>query len=273
MGDLGVVAPMPYSPRDLDSVRRAIEGSDIVINLIGKDYETSHYLPSLVNYSWRDVHVTVPETIAKVSAEMVRGLEGRQAPGKEWSLAWGCWAVACDMPCLGAAPVSHRPARSPHTHTPARALALTPLSLPAPAPHPTPPSPQGVTCLVHMSALGADPRGLSAWARSKAEGEAAVRAVAPGAVIMRPADVFGAEDRFLNTIATLHGRLGGRVPLVDGGTARVQPLFVHDLAQAVFKVAMSEDPEFMLGQTYDLAGACVRCAEVWWWELALIGGD
>ena len=71
MGDLGVVAPMPYSPRDLDTVKRAIEGSDIVINLIGKEYETSHYLPSLINYSWRDVHVTVPETIAKVSVEMV----------------------------------------------------------------------------------------------------------------------------------------------------------------------------------------------------------
>ena len=38
-----------------------------------------------------------------------------------------------------------------------------------------------------------------------------------------------------------------------------QPLFVQDLAQAIFKVAISEDPEFMLGQTYDLAGACV-CA-------------
>lgn len=36
MGDLGVVAPVPFSPRDEDSIHRAIEGSDIVINLIGK---------------------------------------------------------------------------------------------------------------------------------------------------------------------------------------------------------------------------------------------
>lgn len=36
MGDLGVVAPMPFHPRDMDSIRRATEGSDIVINLIGK---------------------------------------------------------------------------------------------------------------------------------------------------------------------------------------------------------------------------------------------
>jgi NADH dehydrogenase (ubiquinone) 1 alpha subcomplex subunit 9 len=36
-GDLGIVAPVNYSPRDTDSIRRAIAGSDVVINLIGKD--------------------------------------------------------------------------------------------------------------------------------------------------------------------------------------------------------------------------------------------
>ena len=35
-GDIGVVVPRPYSPKDIDSMRRCIEGSDIVINLIGK---------------------------------------------------------------------------------------------------------------------------------------------------------------------------------------------------------------------------------------------
>jgi uncharacterized protein YbjT (DUF2867 family) len=113
---------------------------------------------------------------------------------------------------------------------------------------------QGATCLVHLSAMAADPHSLSRWARTKAAGEAAVRAAAPGATIIRPSDVFGPEDRFLNLFATMHARFP-RVPLVEGGTARVQPLFVQDLAQAVFKVATSEDPEFMLGQTYDLAGA------------------
>ena len=36
MGDLGVAVPVPFSPRDEDSIRRATENSDIVINLIGK---------------------------------------------------------------------------------------------------------------------------------------------------------------------------------------------------------------------------------------------
>jgi hypothetical protein len=36
MGDIGVVVPVPFSPRDPVSLRRVIKGSDIVINLIGK---------------------------------------------------------------------------------------------------------------------------------------------------------------------------------------------------------------------------------------------
>ena len=35
-GDLGVVAPVPFHPDDDSTIHRALEGSDIVINLIGK---------------------------------------------------------------------------------------------------------------------------------------------------------------------------------------------------------------------------------------------
>ena len=76
----------------------------------------------------------------------------------------------------------------------------------------------------------------------------------PFCLLLPRTDVFGPEDRFLNLFAQLQQRLP-RMPLVDGGQARVQPLFVQDLSAAIFKIAMSEDPEFMLGQTYDLAGA------------------
>jgi uncharacterized protein YbjT (DUF2867 family) len=96
---------------------------------------------------------------------------------------------------------------------------------------------QGVTCLVHVSALAADPRAPSAWARTKAAGEDAVRAIAPGATIVRPAAVFGPEDRLTNLFAAMH-KLLPRLPLVDGGTARLQPLFVNDLAHAIFKIAL-----------------------------------
>ena len=95
----------------------------------------------------------------------------------------------------------------------------------------------GVTNLVHVSALAADPFSLSEWARTKSAGEAAVRAAAPGATIVRPADVFGAEDRFLCLVARMYGAFP-RVPVVDGGRARVQPLYVDDLAKAIYKIAM-----------------------------------
>ena len=111
----------------------------------------------------------------------------------------------------------------------------------------------GATNFIHLSALAADPNALSAWSRSKAAGEAAVRAACPGATIVRPADVVGPEDRFLNLFARMHSSLP-RIPLVNGGTARVQPLYVHDLAHAIHRIAISEDPHVMLAQTYDLAG-------------------
>ena len=72
MGDYGMVVPLPYSPRDVDSVRAAIRNSDIVINLIGKDYETTHFAPNLINYSFEDTHHSVAETIAKIAVEEVR---------------------------------------------------------------------------------------------------------------------------------------------------------------------------------------------------------
>ena len=62
----------------------------------------------------------------------------------------------------------------------------------------------GVTNFIHVSALAADAFSLSEWARTTSDGEAAVRAEAPGATIVRPADVFGPEDRFLCWIARMN---------------------------------------------------------------------
>ena len=69
MGDIGVVAPMPFSPRDEASIDRAMEGCDIVVNLIGKDFETKHFVPNLVNFSYEEVHVTLAERLAKKAVQ------------------------------------------------------------------------------------------------------------------------------------------------------------------------------------------------------------
>jgi len=90
----------------------------------------------------------------------------------------------------------------------------------------------GVQALVHISAIGADPESPSAYARSKAEGEAAVREAFPGAVILRPSVVFGPEDDFFNRFAAL-ARIAPALPLIGGGNTKFQPVFAGDVAKAV----------------------------------------
>ena len=40
MGDLGVINPMAMSIRNLDEIETAVAGSNVVINLLGKHFET-----------------------------------------------------------------------------------------------------------------------------------------------------------------------------------------------------------------------------------------
>jgi NADH dehydrogenase len=109
---------------------------------------------------------------------------------------------------------------------------------------------QGVTRLVQMSALGANPFSDSKYARTKADGEAAVRSVYPDAVIVRPSIVFGPEDDFFNRFASMALR-SPALPLVGGGHTRFQPVFVGDVATALARVTGVVEAA---GQTYELGG-------------------
>lgn len=91
----------------------------------------------------------------------------------------------------------------------------------------------GVKALVHISAIGADPEGASLYAQSKGEGEGAVLAAFPTAMILRPSVIFGSEDKFFNRFAAM-SRMGPILPVVGGGT-RFQPVHVDDVAQAAVK--------------------------------------
>jgi uncharacterized protein YbjT (DUF2867 family) len=81
--------------------------------------------------------------------------------------------------------------------------------------------------LIHVSAIGADEKSTSHYARSKAEGERRVLAAEPSATIVRPAIIFGPEDDFLNRFAAL-ARLSPVLPLPGGGHTRFQPVFAGD---------------------------------------------
>ena len=89
---------------------------------------------------------------------------------------------------------------------------------------------EGVSRLVHISAIGADAESDSDYARTKAEGEAGVLRHRPDAVILRPSVVFGPEDQFFNRFAKMT-RLGPVLPVI-GADTRFQPVYVDDLAQA-----------------------------------------
>ncbi len=93
----------------------------------------------------------------------------------------------------------------------------------------------GAARLVHLSAIGADANSESAYARTKAAGEAAVREAFPNAVILRPSIIFGREDQFFNRFAAM-ARLSPVVPLI-GAETRFQPVYVDDVAEAAARGA------------------------------------
>lgn len=112
----------------------------------------------------------------------------------------------------------------------------------------------GIDSLVHVSAIGADPSSSSLYARSKAAGEEAVRDAMPGAVILRPSVVFGAEDQFFNRFATM-ARFMPALPLIGGGVTKLQPVYAGDVAETV---ALALDGRVEPGNIYELGGPEVR---------------
>lgn len=92
---------------------------------------------------------------------------------------------------------------------------------------------EGVAQLVHISAIGADPEGASLYAQSKGEGEAAVLAAYPSAMILRPSVIFGNEDGFFNRFGAM-ATMGPVLPLV-GAQTKFQPVYVDDVAAAAVK--------------------------------------
>lgn len=107
----------------------------------------------------------------------------------------------------------------------------------------------GVRRLVHVSALKASSDAPSGYLRSKAAGEAAVRAEFPGATILRPSVIFGQGDSFLAMFARLL-KMAPFVPLASA-EALFQPVWVGDVSRVAAEALVRPEAE---GQTYELCG-------------------
>jgi len=107
----------------------------------------------------------------------------------------------------------------------------------------------GARCMVHVSAIGADPVGEAEYSRTKGEGEAAVRSAFPKATIIRPSLVFGPEDQLTNRLAAM-----ARLPIlpVIAPNCRFQPVYVEDLACAIAAAVL--EPQRHSARTYEIGG-------------------
>ena len=107
----------------------------------------------------------------------------------------------------------------------------------------------GVKNFIHLSALAID-KATSKYAKTKLEGEKAVKKAFPASVILRPSVIFGEDDAFFNMFAEM-SRYAPALPLIGGGKTKFQPVYVGDVADAV--MAALDEPEAQ-GQIYELGG-------------------
>ena len=166
-GDLGRVTFLEYDLRNTQSIEESVRHSDMVYNLVGRDYPTK-------NFSLEDVHVEGTERIADAVAKY------------------------------------------------------------------------DVDRFVHVSSYNAAPDSPSEFFRTKARGEEVARAIFPETTIVRPAPMFGWEDRLLN-------RFAGEQTVLTSNHLRekIWPVHAIDVGAALEKMLIDDDTA---AQTYELYG-------------------
>lgn len=172
MGDLGQIVPLKWDPRNLSSIERAVQGSSVVINLIGAQVPTS-------NFSLDDANRKLARLLARVSKE------------------------------------------------------------------------QGAGKFVHVSDLRADVNSPSEYARLKAVAETEVLERFPEATIVRPAPLFGPEDKLTNAYGIML-RYWPVVPLFNADY-EMSPVFYGDVAKAVVRIVRDAGAE-LDGRVVEVVG-------------------
>ncbi|KAH7138081.1 NADH-ubiquinone oxidoreductase-like protein 40 kDa subunit [Dendryphion nanum] len=166
-GDLGRIVFIEMDLRNTASIEESVRHSDIVYNLIGRDYPTK-------NFDLEDVHVEGVERIADAVAKY------------------------------------------------------------------------DVDRFVHVSSHSASLDSPSEFYRTKAKGEEVARSIYPETTIVRPAPIFGFEDRLLN-------RLAGATNVLTSNSMqeRFWPVHAIDVASALEKMVHDDTTA---AETYELYG-------------------
>ena len=89
--------------------------------------------------------------------------------------------------------------------------------------------------LVSVSALGIKEKHPSKYIQSKLQGERNIQETFKTSVILRPSLIFGPEDKFFNTFASI-AQFSPVIPLIGGGKTKFAPIYVGDVAKAIVKV-------------------------------------
>lgn len=114
----------------------------------------------------------------------------------------------------------------------------------------------GAQAFVQVSAIGASEQSDSAYAKSKASGEAAVLEQLPNATIMRPSIVFGPGDGFFERFGDMATK-SPFLPLVDGGKTHFQPVYVGDVADAIVASLDRKTEDSKLPGIFELGGPSI----------------
>ncbi|CCG80684.1 putative NADH-ubiquinone oxidoreductase 39 kDa subunit [Taphrina deformans PYCC 5710] len=164
-GDLGQISMMEFDLRNRQCIEESVKHSNIVYNLIGRDYETK-------NFSFDAVHHQATQRIAEACAKY------------------------------------------------------------------------DVDRFVQVSAIGADENSPSQFLRTKALAEKAATNIYPETTIVRPAAMYGLEDRFMNSLATATTLL-----TTNHMNEIVRPTYVRDVARALESMMHNDETT---GQLYEL---------------------
>ena len=108
----------------------------------------------------------------------------------------------------------------------------------------------GVKKIVHISALGVKENHKSQYMHSKLQGENNIQNIFKKSIILRPSVIFGPDDKFFNTFASL-AQFSPAIPLIGGGKTKFAPIYVENVANAIVKVLELNNTE---PKIYELGG-------------------